>query len=82
LCGNDGRRGYIYHVAVDLEHRNKGIGKALVEKALSGLKKKGINKAALVVFGSNDIGNNFWAAVGFDARTDLIYRDMSININN
>jgi ribosomal protein S18 acetylase RimI-like enzyme len=30
LCGNDGRRGYLHHLAVAAEWRRRGIGKALV----------------------------------------------------
>ena len=32
LCGNDGRRGYIYHLVVDKNYGRKGIGKELVLK--------------------------------------------------
>src|SRR5271154_5438166 len=35
LCGHDGRRGYIYHLAVSPEHRQQGIGKAIVNECLS-----------------------------------------------
>lgn len=31
LAGNDGRRGYIYHLAVSPSHRKQGLGRALVE---------------------------------------------------
>lgn len=82
LCGHDGRRGYIYHTAVDSDYRGKGIGKKLVSAALDALKKEEINKVALVVFNSNDLGNKFWQALGLDKRDDLIYRNLSINQNN
>jgi len=29
LCGHDGRRGFLYHVAVSKEYRKNGIGKRL-----------------------------------------------------
>lgn len=79
LCGHDGRRGYIYHTAVNIDYRGRGIGKTLVQAALTALKKEKINKAALVAFASNDLGNEFWQALGFDRRDDLIYRNLSIN---
>lgn len=82
LCGHDGRRGYIYHAAVDEMYRGQGIGKALVKHALDGLKEEGINKAALVVFKNNTIGNEFWDMMGFDTRVDLNYRNKSINEMN
>src|SRR5580692_3692620 len=37
LCGHDGRRGYLHHLAVASEHRRQGIGKTLVEACLSKL---------------------------------------------
>lgn len=82
LCGHDGRRGYIYHTAVKTDYRNKGIGKKLVNTVLEALKKEEINKVALVVFDSNDLGNKFWRSLGFDKRDDLIYRNLSINVKN
>ncbi len=65
LCGHDGRRGYIYHTAVNTDYRRGGVGKALVDAALEALRKEGINKVALVAFASNDLGNKFWQSLGF-----------------
>ncbi|MFL0268016.1 GNAT family N-acetyltransferase [Candidatus Clostridium radicumherbarum] len=82
LCGHDGRRGYIYHTAVNSYYRGNGIGKTLVNTVLEALKKEEINKVALVVFDSNDLGNKFWQSLGFNKRDDLIYRNLSINESN
>lgn len=79
LAGSDGRRGYIYHTAVEETYQNRGIGKKLVEKALEGLKKEGIVKAALVVFEKNENGNLFWEKEGFTVRNDLIYRSKPLS---
>ena len=78
MAGHDGRRGYIYHTAVLLEYRGQGIAEKLVEHAIAALDKKGISKAALVVFKSNDIGNGFWEHIGFTEREDLVYRNKNI----
>ena len=78
LCGNDGRRGYIYHAAVDPECRRHGIGSALVESVMKGLEELGINKAALVAFHDNEEGNAFWEKVGFIGHEDLRYRNRAI----
>lgn len=82
LCGQDGRRGYIYHTAVKLDCRKRGIGKALVNAALEALKKENINKVALVVFTNNSLGNGFWKHLGFEMRNDLVYRNISLNTQN
>ncbi|MCK8059313.1 MULTISPECIES: GNAT family N-acetyltransferase [unclassified Fusibacter] len=79
MAGHDGRRGYIYHAAVHPEFRGKGYGIALVDHALDALKKDGINKACLVVFSANELGNTFWKRYGFATREDLTYRNISLN---
>lgn len=82
IAGNDGRRGYIYHTAVNLDYRKQGIGKKLVDNAMRALEKEGINKVALVVFEKNKIGNGFWENMGFTVRDDLVYRNKNIhNLN-
>ena len=78
IAGNDGRRGYIYHTAVDPDHRHQGIATELVNKAMDALKKLDINKTALVVFSKNTDGNAFWEKSGFTSRQDLVYRNKTI----
>ncbi len=78
IAGNDGRRGYIYHTAVNPGFRRKGIAKALVNAALEALHDLGINKTALVVFDRNSDGNAFWESMGFTAREDLVYRNKAL----
>lgn len=79
IAGNDGRRGYIYHTAVNPLFRGRGTGRKLVESAMNALKEAGINKVALVVFGRNKDGNEFWEKMGFTVREDLTYRNKTIN---
>lgn len=78
IVGNDGRRGYIYHTAVDPDYRNQGIATKLVNEAMKTLKSLDINKAALVVFTKNSDGNAFWEKIGFTSREDLVYRNKAI----
>ena len=42
LSGHDGRRGYIYHVAVEPMIQHGGIGTSLVDRAMDALKNEGI----------------------------------------
>ena len=79
MAGHDGKRGYIYHTAVLPAFRQQGVGKNLVEHAMSALEKEGIHKVALVAFKSNDIGNGFWDSIGFTERDDLVYRNKNIH---
>lgn len=82
LCGHDGRRAYIYHVCVDVDFRGGGVGKLLVEAALSAVKEEGIHRAALVAFKTNELGNGFWEHMGWTLREDLNYYNLSLNEEN
>lgn len=75
LSGHDGRRGYLYHMAVAETEQNQGIGSALLETALE---EEGIHKAALVVFSDSGNENRFWEKRGFTLRQDRIYRNREI----
>jgi len=72
LCGHDGRRGYIHHLAVEQPHRLQGIGKALVTRCLTALRAAGIDKCHLFVFTANQNAQSFWNEVGWSHRTDLV----------
>ncbi len=71
LCGHDGRRGYLQHLVVRPEHRNKGVGEELVKKCIDALDKIGISKTHIFVFKTNDPGNSFWAGKGWQLREDV-----------
>ena len=75
MVGSDGRRGYIYHTAVNIQYRRQGIATHLVDTALQSLAQLGINKVVLVVFDKNSDGNRFWEKNGFTVRNDLVYRN-------
>lgn len=72
LCGHDGRRGFLYRLAVAREYRKQGLGRAIVDACLVGLASLGILKATIFVYGHNDIGNRFWRKVEWKDRTDLV----------
>ena len=71
LCGQDGRRGYLYHLAVDMDYRFAGIGKELVQRSITALKKLGIQKCHLFVYMDNTSGIAFWDHLGWVTREDI-----------
>jgi len=71
LCGHDGRRGYIHHLAVSKEHRRCGIGTVLVDKVLDALRQKGIRKCNGFVLDDNHDALEFWQSIGWAQRDDL-----------
>ena len=80
MAGSDGKRAYIYHTAVSKDYRGKGIGKALVEKCLEKLSEMKIHKVALLCFKTNEEGNAFWEKQGFILRSDINYRNKTLNL--
>lgn len=79
LCGHDGRRGYIHHLAVQEGYRRQGIGRHLVNHALALLIDEGIQKCHLFIFHENESGIAFWQNAGWTYRHDI--RVISTNIN-
>jgi ribosomal protein S18 acetylase RimI-like enzyme len=71
LCGHDGRRGYLHHLAVHADFRNQGIGRSLVEKCVAALQSGGIQKCHLFIFSSNENGIRFWEKIGWTRRKDI-----------
>lgn len=78
LAGNDGRRGYVYHLCVSEPFRHQGIATQLMDAMLDGMRAEGISKVALVVFAYNDEANAFYEKVGFTKRDDLYYRNIAL----
>lgn len=71
LCGHDGRRGFLHHLAVDSAHRKCGLGKRLVDACLKALRRCDIVKCSIFLFKSNASGRAFWRHNGWTVRKDL-----------
>jgi len=65
LCGHDGRRGYLHHLAVAPDYRGNGLGRQLVEFALAGLQRAGIPKCNLFVLGDSHDAHTYWEHHGW-----------------
>lgn len=72
LGGTDGRRGYLYHLAVDPAHRRRGIGRALALRAAAALQARGIEKCHVFVLAENAGARAFWARAGWAERPEIV----------
>ena len=81
LCGHDGRRGYIYHLAVAQSHRRRGLGHELIRRCLSTLDTIGIQKCHIFVYTENHDAIEFWKAIGWFDRADLNVMSQNIPPN-
>jgi ribosomal protein S18 acetylase RimI-like enzyme len=71
LCGTDGRRGYLQHVAVAKSHRRRGIATALVNRSVRALADRGIDKCHLMVLVENVDAQAFWTRIGWKDRSEI-----------
>lgn len=72
LCCHDGRRGYLYHLAVAEKFRRQGLARAIVDHCLGLLKAAGIQRCTIFLVADNHEGKTFWLNQGWFERTDLV----------
>lgn len=66
LGGFDGRRGMVYHLAVDQDHRQQGLGAALMDELERRLVEKGCLRSYLLVIPDNEQAARFYEAHGWE----------------
>lgn len=70
LGGFDGRRGMVYHLAVEASYRKKGIGAVLMDELEKRMKAKGCIRSYLLVTRDNLEAIRFYENTGWE-RMDL-----------
>lgn len=65
IGGFDGRRGMIYHLAVDPSQRKRGLGRQLMNEVEQRLRTKGCYKAYLLVMDGNP-AVEFYESLGWE----------------
>jgi ribosomal protein S18 acetylase RimI-like enzyme len=66
LCGHDGRRGFIYHLAVDPAMQQRGVARQLVNECLDRLRLLHLQRALILVSAANESGRAFWQRCGWE----------------
>ena len=72
LCGHDGRRGWIYHLAVSPAYRGRRVGKLLIDDCVRELARAGLKRAIILVAGDNPGGREFWLRTGWEEITGAL----------
>lgn len=74
IGGFDGRRGMVYHLAVEQKHRKQGIGAALLAEVEKRLQAKGCLKVYLLVLDDNASAMHFYEECGWrHSKHDLVF---------
>ena len=68
MGGWDGRRGWIYHVAIAADLRRLGLASALVRRVEDALRGAGCRRCLVSVEGGNDAALAFWRRLGYVER--------------
>ena len=71
LAGWDGRRGWLYHVAVRPDLRRHGLARRMVNVIEERLQAIGCPKINLIVWDDNAAAMRFWSAVGYARATTV-----------
>lgn len=82
LAGHDGRRGFLYHLAVAPDSRGHGFSTELMRRALEGLSEAGIGRVNVFVLADNMQGLAFWASAarsGWTKRGDILVFSKDLN---
>jgi ribosomal protein S18 acetylase RimI-like enzyme len=72
MGGWDGRRAYVYHLAVEPARRRHGVGGALMDELEARLRRKGALKVKLQVLCGNAVSERFFQARGYEVETTCI----------
>lgn len=72
IGGWDGRRGWIYHLAVSPNYQRKGFGAGLVQELEKRLVDKGAKMVNAQVHKLNEKSSTFFKSIGYDERSHLI----------
>ncbi|HEY8156595.1 MAG TPA: GNAT family N-acetyltransferase [Myxococcota bacterium] len=67
LCGHDGRRGTVHHLAVSRSYRRRGVAKRLLEHCLGRLEQARIPRCNVFLYDANEEGARFWVHNGWEA---------------
>lgn len=73
LGGFDGRRGMVYHLAVEDSYRKKGIGTVLMNELENRMKQRGCIRSYLLVTRDNSDAIRFYESTGWQQMDLLIY---------
>ena len=75
MASCDGRKGWLNRLAVDPEHRRRGIAKALINEAEKNLRERGIRVFSVdrSIKDSNESSKNLFKKSGYEELKDIKY---------
>jgi ribosomal protein S18 acetylase RimI-like enzyme len=72
MGGWDGRRAYVYHLAVDPDWQRRGVASRLMDELEQRFRERGALKAKLQIVNGNDASTAFFSARGYNRESDCL----------
>jgi len=73
MVGHVGHRCWVYYVAVDPEHRQRGFGRAIMNAVENWLRHANIAKVQLMVRAENTSVQAFYESIGYGEQERVVY---------
>lgn len=73
IISSDLRKGWINRLAVDPEHRNRGVAKALIAECEKTLRKRGLRLFCALIEDTNVASRNLFKNCGYVEHHDILY---------
>ncbi len=67
----DGRRAYVYHLAVSADSRRRGVGTALLAELEERMRRKGALKVKCQIYTDNEVSLAFFGRHGYEVEAGL-----------
>ncbi len=71
------RHAFIYDVIIEEEYRGKGFGKQIMLLLENEIKKQGLNRVGLHVFGTNETAINLYRSIGYSTIDLIMEKELS-----
>ncbi|HEV7885787.1 MAG TPA: GNAT family N-acetyltransferase [Solirubrobacteraceae bacterium] len=65
IAASDGWRGSMYRLAVDPQHRRRGIARRLIAFGEARLRERGVPRVTALVNADDDVATTAWEALGY-----------------
>ncbi len=70
---NDGRKGWVNRLAVDPDHRSRGVAKELVERVEECFRSRHLNVFCCLINAENEPSQSLFERIGYDRHGEVVY---------
>ena len=76
---NDGRKGWINRLAIDPDHRRRGMAQALVEQVEECFKTRSLKIYCCLINAANEPSQSMFESIGYNRHPEVVYYSKKID---